>query len=125
MESKDKRKGWLRNLKVGDEVILVSPHSSELLGRIDKITPTGKMTVRNWIFNPAGFHEGAGNYRVTYLRQPTPEKVALIKRRELIQAVSSTRWNILSTETLETIQETIKKETDKTLYEILKEDDND
>lgn len=49
-QSKDKRQGWLADLKVGDEVILERKIGFFEWGRsilpITKITPTGRITVR-------------------------------------------------------------------------------
>ena len=49
-ESKDQRKGWLRELKVGDKVFVVSSRgalgSVKTLAIVEKITPTGRINVK-------------------------------------------------------------------------------
>jgi hypothetical protein len=46
--NKDKRTGWLGNLKVGDNVFVRSDFSLKL-GRVSKITPIGRITVFNFL----------------------------------------------------------------------------
>lgn len=57
-ESKDQRKGWLRDLKVGDKVFIVSSKgvlgSVRTLAVVEKITPTGRLNVEGQQFPPSG-----------------------------------------------------------------------
>ena len=70
---KDKRTGWLGNLKVGDNVFVRSDFSLKL-GKVSKITPTGRITVFNSTFSHLG---KAGNgYSVVRLEEATPEKIS-------------------------------------------------
>ena len=69
--NKDKRTGWLGNLKVGDNVFVRSDFSLKL-GRVSKITPTGRITVFNSTFSHLG-RAGSG-YSVIRLEEATPEK---------------------------------------------------
>lgn len=52
--SKDKRTGWLLNLKVGDEVFTSNCGMIRSLKRVDKITPTGRIVVGNETFDENG-----------------------------------------------------------------------
>lgn len=70
---KDKRTGWLGNLKVGDNVFVRSDFSLKL-GKVSKITPTGRITVFNSTFSHLGKAESG--YSVVRLEEATPEKIS-------------------------------------------------
>ena len=50
-ETKDQRKGWLKDLKVGDQVFVVELRgvfsSYKTLATVEKITPTGRINVED------------------------------------------------------------------------------
>ena len=118
-ESKDQRKGWLKDLKVGDKVFIVS--SKGVLGSVktfavvEKITPTGRLNVKGQQFPPTGsIYE---NYRSTKLEQATEqaiqehvsnvEKQKIIK--ELTEKVNSGVLNKLTLLELESVNEVFSK----------------
>lgn len=118
-ESKDQRKGWLRDLKVGDKVFVVS--SKGVLGSVkgiavvEKITPTGRLNVEGQQFPPSGsIYE---NYRSTKLEQATEkaiqehvcnvEKQKIIK--ELTEKVNSGALNRMTLLDLKTIKHELSK----------------
>ena len=72
---KDKRQGWLKELKVGDEVFVASGRgawdTSYTISVVEKITPTGKINVAGKQFSPQG-HKREG-YHSTWLKELTPE----------------------------------------------------
>lgn len=93
-ETKDKRVGWLRDLKVGDKVFIV--RSNGALGRgktlavVEKITPTGRLNVKGQQFPPSGsIYE---NYRSAKLEQATEqaiqEHVSNIEKQKLIKEIT-------------------------------------
>lgn len=93
-ESKDQRKGWLRDLKVGDKVFVVSSKgvlgSVKTLAVVEKITPTGRLNVEGQQFPPSGsIYE---NYRSTKLEQATEkaiqEHVSNIEKQKLIKEIT-------------------------------------
>lgn len=93
-ESKDKRKGWLRDLKVGDKVFIVSSKgvlgSVRTLAVVEKITPTGRLNVEGQQFPPSGsIYE---NYRSTKLEQATEqaiqEHVSNVEKQKLIKEIT-------------------------------------
>lgn len=113
-ESKDQRKGWLKDLKVGDKVFIVSSKgvlgSVKTLAVVEKITPTGRLNVKGQQFPPSGsIYE---NYRSTKLEQATEqaiqeyvsniEKQKLIK--ELTEKVNSGALNQMTLLDLKTIK---------------------
>lgn len=113
-ESKDQRKGWLRDLKVGDKVFVVSSKgvlgSTKTLAVVEKITPTGRLNVEGQQFPPSGsIYE---NYRSTKLEQATEqaiqehvcnvEKQKIIK--ELTEKVNSGALNKMTLLDLKTIK---------------------
>lgn len=73
MENKDRRIGWLKELKVGDNVFIRSSLGLKL-GTVTKITPTGRITVFNSTFSHLG-RAGSG-YSVVRLEEATPEKIS-------------------------------------------------
>ena len=93
-ESKDQRKGWLRDLKVGDKVFVVSSKgvlgSVKTLAVVEKITPTGRLNVEGQQFPPSGsIYE---NYRSIKLEQATEkaiqEHVSNIEKQKLIKEIT-------------------------------------
>lgn len=93
-ESKDKRKGWLRDLKVGDKVFIVSSKgvlgSTKTLAKVEKITPTGRLNVKGKQFPPSGsIYE---NYRSTKLEQATEQAiqdhVSNIEKQKIIREIT-------------------------------------
>lgn len=113
-ESKDQRKGWLRDLKVGDKVFIVSSKgvlgSTKTLAVVEKITPTGRLNVEGQQFPPSGsIYE---NYRSTKLEQATEQaiqeyvcnvgKQKIIK--ELTEKVNSGALNKMTLLDLKTIK---------------------
>ena len=72
---KDKRTGWLKDLKVGDEVFLIQGRgvwgSYTTISQVQKITPTGKINVDGVQFSPNGSNYGGSNS--LWLKELTPE----------------------------------------------------
>lgn len=73
MENKDRRIGWLKELKVGDNVFIRISLGLKL-GTVTKITPTGRITVFNSTFSHMG-RAGSG-FSVIRLEEATPEKIS-------------------------------------------------
>ena len=93
-ETKDQRKGWLRDLKVGDKVFIVSSRgvlgSVRTLAVVEKITPTGRLNVKGQQFPPSGsIYE---NYRSTKLEQAIEqaiqEHVSNVEKQKLIKEIT-------------------------------------
>lgn len=76
---KDKRQGWLKELKVGDEVFLIQGRgvggSHTTISQVQKITPTGKINVDGVQFSPDGSYYGSycGGSNSLWLKELTPE----------------------------------------------------
>lgn len=75
---KDRRTGWLRNLKVGDNVFVRSDFYLKL-GTVSKITSTGRITVFNSTFSHLG-RAGSGS-SVVRLEEATPRKISKYHQR--------------------------------------------
>lgn len=93
-ESKDQRKGWLKELKVGDKVFIVISRgvlgNNRILTTIEKITPTGRINAGGKQFPPTG--KFYANYIFTELEQAT-EKLILehinnVKKRKIIEKLN-------------------------------------
>lgn len=52
-EDKDKRTGWLRALKAGDDVVVVEARDTRLT-KVDAVTPTGRIKVGSRQFDHRG-----------------------------------------------------------------------
>ena len=94
MEEKDKRKGWLRDLKVGDKVFVIRSRgvlgSTKTLSIVEKITPVGRINVGGQQFPPTGSFYG--DYHSTKLEQTTEEAIqehiSNVKKRKLIKEIT-------------------------------------
>lgn len=93
-ETKDKRVGWLRDLKVGDKVFIVRSNGvfggGKTLAVVEKITPTGRLNVKGQQFPPSGsIYE---NYRSEKLEQATEqaiqEHISNIEKQKLIREIT-------------------------------------
>lgn len=92
MEHKDRRIGWLKELKVGDNVFVRSSLGVKL-GTVTKITPTGRITVFNSTFSHMG-RAGSG-FSVIRLEEATPEKISQhIERFQKTKMIKSIKENI-------------------------------
>lgn len=82
MTVKDQRQGWLADLKVGDKVI-VANYYNELVGEVEKITPSGRITVKRTVYRPDGYEYGdSKNYHPYYLREATLKAIENIQRKK-------------------------------------------
>lgn len=116
---KDKRKGWLKELKVGDEVFVVQSRgvwgSYTTISQVQKITPTGKINVDGVQFSPNG--SNYGNSNSLWLKELTPESkeeyLAERKRQTLARNISNTLTpriiSELSLEKLERLDDCLKE----------------
>lgn len=74
MESKDKRTGWLAELKVGDKVFVRSSRiGRDQIAPIEKITPTGRIVIRSLQFDPITGRAMGQSYYREWLGKVTPE----------------------------------------------------
>ena len=116
---KDKRTGWLKDLKVGDEVFLIQGRgvwgSYTTISQVQKITPTGKINVDGVQFSPNGSNYSGSNS--LWLRELTPESkeeyLAERKRQTIARNISNTLTprmiSELSLEKLERLDDCLKE----------------
>lgn len=115
VEDKDKRTGWLRDVKVGDKVAVVKVYDDMKGGvyKVEKITPTGIITVTNGSrFKPTGGDMVTGYARDHYkLAEPTEERVQAIRnenrRLRLARKLRDFNYTQLTLEDLEALEEAI------------------
>lgn len=91
---KDKRTGWLKDLKVGDEVFLIGLYSQKIVA-VEKITPTGRINAGGYQFNHYGRCK-ITDYRTLHLAELTPElrsKHLLSVKRERLEAKVKNKIN--------------------------------
>jgi len=77
-------KEWIKNLKVGDEVIVVSRGcgGTERISKIDRITPKGFLSIGGDLFKLNGNLRGQS---WKWLREPTKENKLKIQQRGTIR----------------------------------------
>lgn len=110
-------KEWLKQLKVGDKVIVTEYNRFSALQHryrsetVEKITPTGQLKVSNC---PANFKNGTmlgsnSEYATssTYLEPHEPERVAEINainhRRKILKKIASVKWDDIGNNTIEQV----------------------
>lgn len=105
MSDKDKRQGWLRDLRVGDEVAWFNYNFGHEIHKVERITPTGRIVVENITFDYTGEELGSSNnwYKPRYLTEITDEIRNEIKRNELVKTIKLVRWNEVDVLKLEKI----------------------
>lgn len=96
---KDKRTGWLKDLKVGDEVFVIGELLHEVflqkIAIIETITPTGRINAGGYQFNHYGRCK-ITDYRTLQLTELTPElrsKHLLSVKRERLEAKVKNKIN--------------------------------
>lgn len=89
---KDKRTGWLKDLKVGDEVFLIGEYLHEVflqeVAIVEKITPVGRIKAGGYKFNQCGRFKKT-DFCSVRLEKLTPEmksKLLLNTERERLEA---------------------------------------
>lgn len=93
-ETKDQRKGQLKDLKVGDEVFIVISRgvlgNNRILTTIKKITPTGRINAGGKQFPPTG--KVYANYVFTELEQATEELISEhinnVKKHKMVEKLN-------------------------------------
>jgi hypothetical protein len=86
MSDKDKREGWLRDIKVGDDVI-VSSWRSLSTGKVAKVTPTGKIDVDGTRYSHYG--RSQEKWSSSRLVQKTGENVRELNRQRAVRYIRS------------------------------------
>lgn len=69
-KSKDKREGWLKNLKAGD-LVFIDTYATRSTATIEKITPAGYIYVSGSKFSPDGVYMSR-SWGTSRLLEPTP-----------------------------------------------------
>ena len=120
---KDKRTGWLKDLKVGDEVFVIGELLHEVflqkIAIIETITPAGRIKAGGYKFNQCGRFEKT-DFCSVRLEKLTPEmksKLLLNTERERLEAktknvVDKIDISKLSNEKLERLYTFLKEITD-------------
>lgn len=93
---KDKRTGWLKDLKVGDEVFVdsLTRYGDRQIGIVSRITPTGRISVESDCdrqYSPEGYNKnGLYPARLSEIKQETKDKI----RERLIKKILTVLDNI-------------------------------
>jgi hypothetical protein len=92
---------WVKELKVGDRVIIGHPFRNPVLATIDRITPSGRIVASNRTFLPDGRQYGGNKFASFYLIQYDVAKALVIKDRDNITYLSTFDYKKLSPEVRE------------------------
>ena len=83
--SKDKREGWLAEIKVGDEIGVRTSSYNCRLETVTKITPTGRIRTEDSEYSPNGHERNpAFGWNGGFIVPMTPEKKRLLRLNHLI-----------------------------------------
>jgi hypothetical protein len=92
--AKDQREGWLKELKVGDRVIVArNAGFGESCHKVENITPSGKIDVNRVRYKPTGHSEGKWDRNC--LEQATKERVEKIRKLGCLRSIQWTIGKIL------------------------------
>lgn len=96
MEDKDLRSGWLRDLKVGDKVFIITRYS-KYIKTVTKITPTGKIKIGESTYNSGGRFATSDVWNTDFLSEWTQEKEDEFKKElhftKMCKSLSDLKWN--------------------------------
>lgn len=104
---------WLRSLKPGDEVIVVSRNGATYsLHRVHRVMPSGRIVITTGSgsteYNADGWRRGGDSWNRSYLAEPTPERREKAERRALLEQLRYVRWEELDTATLRAVADALK-----------------
>lgn len=107
----DNKETWLKDLKVGDLVIVKGLGLSRNAEAVEKVAAANKHTIAigNRVYSRVtGYPKGRGKWDTEQLSEATPDELtrvrAKIRHSRLVRQLSSTlwdTWNSLTTEQLE------------------------
>lgn len=115
---KDKRQGWLRELKIGDKVCIdCGAYGSQdyTFRIINKITPTGRMIINNTTYDHEGVEMGRSDrwYRRNRKVEYTDEIKNFIQRKNAFAKIRSIKWKDIPTDKILDILRILEGENDK------------
>lgn len=75
---------WLRNLKVGDKVI-VSYRTGTVVSTVEKITPAGNIKVNGTLYKSNGMERGGDMWNMSHLCEATPKAMEKLINDNIIR----------------------------------------
>lgn len=110
---KDKREGWLKELKVGDEVAIECGsfgYRDYDIKKIDKISPTGRITINSTVYDHTGREMGkADAWTKQYKLEPVTKEIKdFIREKKLYTKVKNVKWNDVGLDKLEEISKILE-----------------
>lgn len=105
---------WLKNLKVGDKVII----SFGIMYTEEKIGYIGRLTKTQIILNnskikykkDSGSSIGTKNWEHSQLLEPTKERIEKIEKKKITMALQKVKWEKFELDLLKEIFSKVKKE---------------
>lgn len=105
---------WRKSLQEGDEVIVSRRGSIELL-TVDRVTKTQVFFGANKFSKKTGRLLGSSEWSLTKIFKPTPILRDMAFREKLLKFLVGVQWDSLTTEVLEDVTKTIKRERNRGL----------
>lgn len=75
---------WVKNLKVGDKVILTTQFKEPRVVEVEKITPKGFVKVEGMLFNENGCQRSSSWY-TSYIWEYTEEKEEELRKKAVVR----------------------------------------
>lgn len=72
---------WIKNLKVGDKVIVSGRFNLDFVDQVVKILPSGNIKTSKSLFKPNGFERSSDRWNTNNISQYTEEKQNKINHR--------------------------------------------
>jgi len=104
---------WLKDLKIGDRVIVERSYIdiSMSVSMVVRITPKGGIRIKG--FESRLFKDGEGNIRGDYalhrLLIPTEERIDEIRMLRIRDEIRSTNWHLIDDDVVKSIYELLKQ----------------
>lgn len=85
---------WRNQLKVGDTVVVDSGYGIRdlVLAKVTRATATQIDAGHQTFKRENGWRRGGSGYHSAYLREPTPERVHVIRRAHAVNRLRDVRW---------------------------------
>jgi hypothetical protein len=100
---------WIKELKVGDRIIVGHPFRDHCLAYVDRITPSGRIVVGNRAYLPDGRQYGGDKFASYYLVKYDEAKASIIEDKENIKYLFNFDYKKLSPEVRAQLVDIMKK----------------
>ena len=98
------------NFKVGDKVLMGGKHGAMTVDEIEKITPTGRIKLKNSSthYKQNGWQMGGDTWNRSMIQPLTQEHITELRRRTIVYRLNDFDWKELSLEKLQQVLQIVK-----------------